>query len=100
TQVLRSNLDHSFKHELGRTGKRNVAKLLIDLFKSDPQFVPTASNYINWTVYVFSGGKDKRTGDHAGAARERFILYPSFVSADSDLIGSAFLNEVHVCAFW
>src|SRR5882724_1019544 len=99
-QVLRSNLDGSFKHELRRAGKRNIAKLPIDLFKSDPQFVPPACNYVNWTVHVFSGGKDQRTGDHAGAARQRFILYASFVSADSDLIGSASLNEVHVCTLW
>ena len=30
--------------------------------------------------FTFSvAAKDQRTGDHAGAARERFILYPSFV---------------------
>ena len=76
------------------------SKLLIDLFKSDPQFVPTASNYIDWTVHVFSGGKISALATTPVPHARVSSSTPSFVSADSDLIGSAFLNEVHVCAFW
>src|SRR4029077_9125379 len=95
-----SNLDRSFEHELGRTGEGDAAKLVIDLFKSDAQFVSTARNHGNRTLHIFSGGKDERARDRPSAARESLIFHPSFVRADSDLIGSTLLNKVHIRALW
>jgi len=59
-----------------RAGKRNIAKTAYRSFQIRPAIRPPACNYVNWTVHVFSGGKDQRTGDHAGAARQRFISTP------------------------
>src|SRR5262245_8457095 len=95
-----SNLNCSFEHKLRRASERNTAKLLIDVFKAAAQFVSAARKNADRTVHVFSNSENKRTGDHAGATGEGFIFHPAFVRADSDLIGSALLNEVHVCALW
>ena len=94
------NLDCSVEHKLGRTGKRNAAKLLIDLFKPNTQFVSPARENADRTFHVFRSGKDKRARDDPGATREGFIFHTSFVGADGDLIRSAFFNEIHVCALW
>src|ERR1700756_4369098 len=95
-----SNLNCAFEHKLGGTGESDAAKLLIDLFKSDAQFIPTVRNHGNRTLHVFSGGKEERARAHPPAARERLIFHPPFVGADSDLISSALLNEVHICPLW
>src|SRR4029077_19684921 len=77
-----------------------MAKLLVDPVKPNAEFVSPARNYTDRTLRFFSNRKHERTRDYPSPARKGFIFHTPFVSADSDLIGAAFLDEVHVCALW
>src|SRR6202035_4601671 len=103
TSLLRYScikLDRAFKCKLSWASERNIAKLLVDPVEPNAEFVPPTCNHGDRTLHVFSNREHKCARDDAGAAREGFIFHTSFVGADSDLIGIAFLNEIHVCALW
>src|SRR6266496_3618302 len=97
---IKSNLDRSFENELGWAGQGHVLKLHSCFLKPHLKFVSASHKHSDRTIDAFRRGKDERARDHASAACEGFIFHTALVSADRDLISSAFCNKIHVCALW
>ena len=94
------NLDGAFKNEFSGTRERDVAKSIVALFKSNLKFVSAPRTYGNRCTGILRSREDERACHYPGAACERFVFNPAFVSADSDFFGSTSLDKVYVCAIW
>src|SRR5206468_8098897 len=94
------NLNRPFEDKFRGTSKRNTAKLIVVLFKSDVKFVSAPRNYRNRPIRLFDNREDECACDYPSAACERFVFHAAFISPDSNFVWPAFLDEVYVCAFW
>ena len=92
------NVDRPFENELCRAGECNVVELIAIPFKANLQFVTATRENRDRPLAAFSRTEDERARDYSRATRERFVFHPAFIRADGDFIGSAFLDEVYVCA--
>src|SRR5580765_3024122 len=93
------HLDRPFENEIGRTGECDVAELIIDPVEADLKFVSAPRDNTDGTVAIFSNGENERAGNHACAARERFVFHTALVGADRNFSRIAFLDEIYVGAF-
>ena len=66
--------------------------------ETDLQFVPAADKHSDRTVDSLGRGKNERARDHAGAARQRFVLDATLVGADRNLAVTAAFQKIYVGA--
>src|SRR5882724_2372262 len=94
----RLDFNASFEHKLCRAGECDIMKPVAAFFEADLKFVTPPRDHTDGAVRVLTGSEDERAGDYSGPTRERFVFHAAFIGADSDFVGSAFFDEVHVCA--
>src|SRR4029453_1976282 len=95
-----SDLNRALENKFRRAGKRDITKLILSFFKADLQFVAAPREDSDWPFAILTCREDERAGDYSRPAGERFVFYASFIGADRYFVGSAFFDEVHVCAVW
>ena len=89
---VESKLDRAVKDEIGRTGERDLMKLVAVAFEIDLQGIAAAHQDLDRTVETFPWRKNQRARHDAGAAGEGLVLDPALVGANRDPCGPALLD--------
>jgi hypothetical protein len=93
-----SDLNCALENKFRGPRECDVAKAAVNSFETDLQFVAAPREDSDWPFAILTRREDERAGDYSRPAGERFVFYASFKGANCDFVGSAFFNEVHVCA--